>query len=97
MPHWWGYFSVFRERPPTPPSRAAELQISAKEEESYLTSIKNLMKNKGYLLLLITYGMNVGVFYVISTLLNTTVVKHFHYQVESFLCSYAVNCTSPRV
>ena len=33
------------------------------------------------ILLLLTYGMNVGVFYAISTLLNTTVVQHFHYEV----------------
>ena len=52
------------------------------QEESYLGSIKNLCTNPGYVLLLITYGMNVGVFYAISTLLNTTVVKHFDYEVN---------------
>ena len=50
-------------------------------EESYLGSIRNLCLNPGYVLLLTTYGMNVGVFYAISTLLNTTIVKHFDYEV----------------
>ena len=35
------------------------------------------MSNKGYVLLLITYGLNVGVFYAISTLLNLIIVQHF--------------------
>ena len=52
------------------------------QEESYIRSIKNLCLNPGYVLLLTTYGMNVGVFYAISTLLNTTIVKHFDYEVK---------------
>ena len=52
------------------------------QEESYVGSIKNLCTNPGYIFLLITYGMNVGVFYAISTLLNTTIVKHFDYEVN---------------
>ena len=56
------------------------------QEESYIGSIKNLCTNPGYVLLLITYGMNVGVFYAISTLLNTTIVKHFDYKVIIFSC-----------
>ena len=54
------------------------------QEESYIGSIKNLCTNPGYVFLLITYGMNVGVFYAISTLLNTTIVKHFDYEVNLF-------------
>ena len=38
-------------------------------EESYLWSIRRLATNPGYVLLLVTYGLNVGVFYAISTLL----------------------------
>lgn len=33
-------------------------------------------------MLLVTYGINVGVFYAISTLLNTTIVMHFDYEVR---------------
>jgi len=35
------------------------------------------MSNKSYIILLITYGLNVGVFYAISTLLNTVILAHF--------------------
>ena len=57
-------------------------QNNQNQEESYLGSIKNLCTNPGYIFLLITYGMNVGVFYAISTLLNTTIVQHFDYEVN---------------
>ena len=40
-------------------------------------SIKRLVTNPGYMLLLITYGLNVGVFYAISTTLNTVILSHF--------------------
>jgi len=70
---------AFRDQPPTPSNRAQDMKQNG-EEESYITSIKNLCLNPGYILLLTTYGMNVGVFYAISTLLNTTVVAHFHYE-----------------
>ena len=35
------------------------------------------MKNRGYVLLLLSYGMNVGAFYAISTLLNQVVLTYF--------------------
>ena len=44
------------------------------------------MSNRGYVLLLITYGLNVGVFYAISTLLNLIIVQHF--TVNKLLTTY---------
>ena len=35
------------------------------------------MKNRGFILLLITYGLNVGVLYAISSLLNPVLLTHF--------------------
>ena len=47
--------------------------------------------NPGYILLLTTYGINVGVFYAISTLLNTTIVMHFDYEVNMWnQCRYLI-------
>ncbi|KAL7634454.1 UNVERIFIED_CONTAM: hypothetical protein RMT77_014831 [Armadillidium vulgare] len=73
---------VFKEKPETPPSAAAK---SALEEESgsYLGGILRLMRNRNYILLLLSYGMNVGVFYGISTLLNQTVLQYFPGQTKS--------------
>ena len=72
------FFTVFKDRPPNPPSRAQEVGMQDEDaDDDYLGSIKRLMTNKGYVLLLITYGLNVGVFYAISTLLNSTILMHF--------------------
>ena len=70
------------DKPLSPPSRAQEVaDEGANSSESSLSefggSIKRLMSNRGYVLLLITYGLNVGVFYAISTLLNLIIVQHF--------------------
>ena len=56
------------------------IRQGAEDPESnidFVASIKRLMSNKGYVLLLITYGLNVGVFYAMATLLNTVILKHF--------------------
>jgi hypothetical protein len=78
---------VFKNEPPSAANRAQDQRTVRKEEgedASYLTSVKNLMLNPGYVLLLFTYGMNVGVFYAISTLLSTTVVQHFEVISDEF-------------
>ena len=67
---------AFTDHPPSPPSRAQELG-GTREDGDYLSSIKRLLKNPGFVLLLITYGLNVGVFYAIASLLNTVVLTHF--------------------
>ncbi|XP_025834573.1 uncharacterized MFS-type transporter C09D4.1-like [Agrilus planipennis] len=66
----------FKEEPPTPPSLA---QVQAKREDSvdFVQSLKRLLSNLHYVLLLISYGINVGVFYAISTLLNQIVLKYY--------------------
>ncbi|XP_055687095.1 feline leukemia virus subgroup C receptor-related protein 2 [Lutzomyia longipalpis] len=68
-----------RAKPPTPPSAAQEASMSRNPMQSspFLHSIKRLMTNKNYILLLISYGVNVGVFYAISTLLNQIVLLHY--------------------
>lgn len=64
------FFAVFQAKPPTPPSAAQEATLAPLESSPFLHSIKRLFLNLNYILLLISYGMNVGVFYAISTLLN---------------------------
>ncbi|XP_013188527.1 uncharacterized MFS-type transporter C09D4.1 isoform X2 [Amyelois transitella] len=65
----------FKKAPPSPPSAAADLGSSL--DSNFLQSIKQLLTNRNYVLLLISYGLNVGVFYAISTLLNQVVLNHF--------------------
>ncbi|XP_059058357.1 uncharacterized MFS-type transporter C09D4.1 [Achroia grisella] len=65
----------FKAAPPTPPSAAADLGSSL--DSNFLQSIKKLLTNRNYVLLLISYGLNVGVFYAISTLLNQLVLTYY--------------------
>lgn len=64
------FYVVFQASPPTPPSAAQEATLAPIESSPFLHSIKRLFLNLNYIFLLISYGMNVGVFYAISTLLN---------------------------
>nr|CAH0103591.1 unnamed protein product [Daphnia galeata] len=74
---------VFQAKPPLPPSMARYSIDSSTESLNYSQSIKRILWNRDYVLLLITYGINVGVFYAMSTLLNQTVLQHFPGQEES--------------
>ncbi|XP_052748835.1 uncharacterized MFS-type transporter C09D4.1 [Galleria mellonella] len=65
----------FKAAPPTPPSAAADLGSNL--DSNFLQSIKKLLTNRNYVLLLISYGLNVGVFYAISTLLNQLVLTYY--------------------
>ncbi|XP_070511489.1 choline/ethanolamine transporter flvcr2b isoform X2 [Cardiocondyla obscurior] len=72
---------LFKSAPPLPPSIAQaeqrEKSESSKEVKNFLSSIRRLLSNRGYLLLLFSYGINVGTFYAISTLLNRLIVNQF--------------------
>ena len=68
--------TVFQDKPHLPPS-PAQAALREAEEEHYLRSIVRLLKNRHYVLLLVTYGMNVGVFYALSTLLNQVVLIYY--------------------
>ncbi|KAM6274238.1 choline/ethanolamine transporter FLVCR2 isoform 1-T1 [Porphyrio hochstetteri] len=69
---------VFKEKPPHPPSRAQALaQSRPSAEYSYVQSIRRLLRNVNFLLLMITYGLNAGCFYSLSTLLNRMVIHHY--------------------
>ncbi|XP_067004571.1 heme transporter FLVCR2 [Anabrus simplex] len=66
----------YRAAPPVPPSPAQAAQIAAGGGD-FFGSMKRLVMNPGYVLLLIAYGINVGVFYAISTLLSQVILSHF--------------------
>ncbi|KAI5707958.1 hypothetical protein M8J77_013534 [Diaphorina citri] len=73
----------FQDAPPLPPSPAQAVQRSHdKDSGDFLLSMKHLLCNPGFLYLLLSYGINVGVFYAISTLLNQVVLSYFpgHFQ-----------------
>ena len=78
----WG--AVFQKEPPLPPSAAQaslrhEVPVTEKrvDKHTYLQTLKSLFTNRNFLLLLISYGINMGVCYSVSTLLNQIVLLHF--------------------
>lgn len=72
---------VIKDRPPRPPSQAqAVLSDSLPEDYSYRQSIYNLIKNKAFVLLLISYGILTGAFYSVSTLLNQMIMDCYENQ-----------------
>ncbi|XP_042357308.1 feline leukemia virus subgroup C receptor-related protein 2 isoform X2 [Plectropomus leopardus] len=69
---------VFQEKPEIPPSQAqAQARSIPPEEYSYTASILRLLRNKPFMLLVVSYGLNVGCFYSISTLLNRMIIDHY--------------------
>ncbi|XP_049597413.2 heme transporter FLVCR2 isoform X1 [Syngnathus scovelli] len=69
---------VFQEKPELPPTQAqAQARCIPPESYSYLASIWRLLRNKPFMLLLVSYGLNVGCFYAVSTLLNRMIIEHY--------------------
>ncbi|KAL4232469.1 Feline leukemia virus subgroup C receptor-related protein 2 [Mactra antiquata] len=68
---------VFKNKPPRPPSKAQMLAESSSDGENYFKSLKNLFRNRGFLLLTVTYGINTGCYYGIGTLLNPIILHYF--------------------
>ncbi|CAB1330910.1 unnamed protein product [Coregonus sp. 'balchen'] len=69
---------VFQEKPEIPPTLAqAQARNIPPEEYSYMASILRLLRNLPFMLLVISYGLNVGCFYAVSTLLNRMIIEHY--------------------
>ncbi|XP_025414282.1 feline leukemia virus subgroup C receptor-related protein 2-like [Sipha flava] len=64
------------------PSYAQVVQRKKRDDpeilkDVFMSSVNELLKNNGYILLLISYGINVGAFFAISTLLNQFILLYF--------------------
>ena len=84
---------VVSDQPKIPPSLSqlevrSEQQIKREESDFFLfkKSFFALLKNANFVLVFVSYGMNVGVFYAISTLLNQTILEY--YPVSYYLVHY---------
>ncbi|KAK0426504.1 hypothetical protein QR680_009742 [Steinernema hermaphroditum] len=73
----------FSKHPKHPPSMAQVQALEESIDRNYLKSIRKLATNRNYMLLLITYGINVGVFYAISTLLSQMILEYYKDAQES--------------
>lgn len=62
---------VFQDAPKKPPSLAQAALLSVPlSQYSYKQSILRLLTNRNFILLVVSYGLNTGAFYSLSTLLN---------------------------
>ncbi|XP_052087273.1 feline leukemia virus subgroup C receptor-related protein 2-like [Mytilus californianus] len=68
---------IFKKEPPQPPSRAQLLAVRNAASQHYGKSLLRLLKNRGFLLLVLTYGINTGAYYAIATLVNPVVLNYF--------------------
>ncbi|CAG2192814.1 FLVCR [Mytilus edulis] len=68
---------IFKKEPPQPPSRAQWLAVRNAASQHYGKSLLRLLKNRGFLLLVLTYGINTGSYYAIATLLNPVVLHYY--------------------
>lgn len=72
-------FSDFPAEPPHPPSYAM-YQEKLKRKNTFtvfMKSTKALLMNKSFFIHSVSYGCNVGIFSVISTLLNQSIMNYF--------------------
>ncbi|XP_050080439.1 feline leukemia virus subgroup C receptor-related protein 2-like isoform X1 [Anopheles maculipalpis] len=70
--------AVFKSEPPFAPSHVQALQRTMKpRRKDYCPSVGRLLKDENYLILVIAYGINVGLFNAFSTLLNQIVLNYF--------------------
>ena len=71
------------DQPKIPPS-ISQLEVRSEQTENtesdfflFKKSLVALMSNSNFLLVFVSYGMNVGVFYAISTLLNQIILEYY--------------------
>ncbi|XP_071155077.1 choline/ethanolamine transporter flvcr2b-like isoform X3 [Mytilus edulis] len=69
---------VFRESPPLPPSKAQKKVLDlTKKQVHYGKSLLNFVKNRDFCLVCVSFAMNLGCSYAISTLLNPIILFYF--------------------
>lgn len=72
--------ALFQEEPPLPPSPAQQLQRDREDDgqtEEFWTSLRRLLADKPFLLLLASWSLNVGVYCAVNALLSQ-LVEPFH-------------------
>ncbi|KAK9692559.1 Major Facilitator Superfamily [Popillia japonica] len=73
-------FIFFKAEPPLPPSVAqAKLRLNKSQftNTEFLNSYKSLLTNKPFLVLTFAYGINIGVFASVGTMLNQIISSYF--------------------
>ncbi|XP_021935727.1 uncharacterized MFS-type transporter C09D4.1-like isoform X2 [Zootermopsis nevadensis] len=70
--------AFFQAAPPLPPSPEQALKVQdASRKEGFFSGVKRLLENRGFILLLFTYGLAVAVINSLCTLLNQLILTYF--------------------
>ncbi|XP_042896553.1 choline/ethanolamine transporter FLVCR2 isoform X2 [Parasteatoda tepidariorum] len=71
---------TFQNAPKSPPTQT---QIKKEPSESHTKSVITMFKNLNFVLLFIMYGLTVGTYFAITTILNNLILRYFpHREVE---------------
>ena len=68
---------IFNEKPKSPPSAAQFESAEYNSNTSYIEVLKTFFFDIDFVFLFLSYGINVGVFYAVSTLLEQVINSHF--------------------
>lgn len=75
----------FQKEPKLPPSKAQHIERMTKESKcGFKQSLVALLKNKAYVMQIFAYGINIGGFVAVSTLLNQIVLLFFPVRLTAF-------------
>lgn len=76
---YYYFFVDFPKEPKLPPSKTQYIERTknGNPTNSFKKSLVILMRNKGYVLQIFAYGINIGCFVAVSTLLNQIVLSVF--------------------
>ncbi len=71
------FFSVFKNDPQIPPSRAQIARNTLKTQGNEIENFFKILKIKSFLLVLLVYGIHIGAFNAMATLLNRVFGSYF--------------------
>lgn len=76
-------FTFFEDCPKQFPSQSQAKANLIQKKRNYFKSVQYLLKNINVNFLILSYGINIGIFYAISTILNQLIASSFPNQVSS--------------
>lgn len=68
---------VFRARPKLPPSQSQLMLLSQEEDLHFLSECKKSLKIKDFLIILLVFGVFIGIWNSFAILVNTLYINYF--------------------
>lgn len=83
--------SVFKDCPDKPPSHAQIVRNEIRKKGNSLADFLKMISKKSFLLMLLCYGIHIGVFCAHATLLNRTFGFYFPVSTTSFHLTFLLD------